>query len=465
MHARQRKRKRPNVAAAASTPGTTNSSGGASHSTPTISSSTASPSLSVPSSLSSSAAQPSSVTSHANVATSASSSASSASSGATQSRAAISTGVNVAGAASSLSLPSGVQAGDLAADDEGDYDDGGRDGPEGGGGGMGLYPPLRRRAIRDYIKNYHGGKPMPNRRHKKRGRKAKKKRSAHGSDGEDDEASNAGNSSSGGDTPRDDTNSEMNGDNDGGDEGESHEPKLIFVDGKIVVVENLIEVGEREQPLDAGSQVAIRAEDSFTTSASFKKRDAAERWSVEETRKFFRALKQCGTDFTMLAMLFPNRTRKQIKRKYNREERRNPDLIDSALNNREKIDLNLFTQGQHQLQDAVATEVAEAPAASSEAVSGAVTSVRATPVQASSVQSGRVHAGATVVTAVPSKQQSESSKQSSTQSSDAIGPSESPAEATTNGPTPASRKKPLAPATDTARAATQPTTRSATKTR
>ena len=197
-------------------------------------------------------------------------------------------------------------------------------------------------------------------------------------------------------------------------------------------------------------------------------------------------------------MLFPNRTRKQIKRKYvvladaftclhcpvaltigapnmcslfcecrryNREERRNPDLIDSALNNREKIDLNLFTQGQHQLQDAVATEVAEAPAASSEAVSGAVTSVRATPVQASSVQSGRVHAGATVVTAVPSKQQSESSKQSSTQSSDAIGPSESPAEATTNGPTPASRKKPLAPATDTARAATQPTTRSATKTR
>ena len=41
----------------------------------------------------------------------------------------------------------------------------------------------------------------------------------------------------------------------------------------------------------------------------------SERWAKEETELFFRALRHVGTDFTLLAQLFPKRDRKHIKNK------------------------------------------------------------------------------------------------------------------------------------------------------
>jgi transcription factor TFIIIB component B'' len=40
-----------------------------------------------------------------------------------------------------------------------------------------------------------------------------------------------------------------------------------------------------------------------------------ERWAKEETDLFFRALRHFGTDFTLIAQLFPKRDRKHIKNK------------------------------------------------------------------------------------------------------------------------------------------------------
>ena len=40
-----------------------------------------------------------------------------------------------------------------------------------------------------------------------------------------------------------------------------------------------------------------------------------ERWAKEETELFFRALRHFGTDFTLIAQLFPKRDRKHIKNK------------------------------------------------------------------------------------------------------------------------------------------------------
>src|SRR3954464_2042732 len=43
-----------------------------------------------------------------------------------------------------------------------------------------------------------------------------------------------------------------------------------------------------------------------------KRRARVDKWSVSETRLFFMALRQCGSDFTMIQRLFPGRTRKHI---------------------------------------------------------------------------------------------------------------------------------------------------------
>jgi hypothetical protein len=37
------------------------------------------------------------------------------------------------------------------------------------------------------------------------------------------------------------------------------------------------------------------------------------RWTPEETRRFYMALRQCGTDFTTMELMFPTRDRAQLK--------------------------------------------------------------------------------------------------------------------------------------------------------
>ena len=63
-------------------------------------------------------------------------------------------------------------------------------------------------------------------------------------------------------------------------------------------------------------------------------------WSVEETKKFYIALRQLGTDFVSMEALFENkRTRRQLKNKYAKEIVRNPKLVEMALNPKHKAEL------------------------------------------------------------------------------------------------------------------------------
>jgi hypothetical protein len=50
-----------------------------------------------------------------------------------------------------------------------------------------------------------------------------------------------------------------------------------------------------------------------------------------DTLRFYQALKMCGTDFTLIARVFPNRDRDDIKRKFKTEDKANRTLVDSAL--------------------------------------------------------------------------------------------------------------------------------------
>lgn len=55
---------------------------------------------------------------------------------------------------------------------------------------------------------------------------------------------------------------------------------------------------------------------------------------MEELRSYlltWQALSQWGTDFALIANMFPTRNRRQIKLKFKQEERRNPARVNQAL--------------------------------------------------------------------------------------------------------------------------------------
>ncbi|XP_038211330.1 transcription initiation factor TFIID subunit 3 [Zerene cesonia] len=57
-------------------------------------------------------------------------------------------------------------------------------------------------------------------------------------------------------------------------------------------------------------------------------------WSAPETVRFYRALAAIGTDFTLMAPLFPDRTRRELKLKFKKEEKVNGAQVDKALRSR-----------------------------------------------------------------------------------------------------------------------------------
>ncbi|XP_059625614.1 uncharacterized protein LOC132268770 isoform X2 [Cornus florida] len=69
---------------------------------------------------------------------------------------------------------------------------------------------------------------------------------------------------------------------------------------------------------------------------SFMDKTPISRWSKQETELFYEAVRQFGTDLSMVQQLFPDRTRRQVKLKYKKEERQHPLRLREALTNRSK---------------------------------------------------------------------------------------------------------------------------------
>lgn len=80
------------------------------------------------------------------------------------------------------------------------------------------------------------------------------------------------------------------------------------------------------------------------TSATYGKVTKKERWDDEATERFYNALSQWGTDFEMIAQMFPTRDRKQIKSKFVLEERRHPHLVTRALTRKKPVDMEEYAK-------------------------------------------------------------------------------------------------------------------------
>lgn len=112
---------------------------------------------------------------------------------------------------------------------------------------------------------------------------------------------------------------------------------MRLVNGEFVIDEESLRVDRHERDALQSEDMEIVEEDNNTrlvNSSTFMKRERTERWETEEVNMFYQGLSMFGTDFTMLAGLFPHRTRRQIKNKFNVEERKDPLRVTMALRKR-----------------------------------------------------------------------------------------------------------------------------------
>ncbi len=67
-------------------------------------------------------------------------------------------------------------------------------------------------------------------------------------------------------------------------------------------------------------------------------------WDDEQTEQFYQGMRMFGTDFMMISKMFPDTSRTVIKKKFNKEEKLNPERVFAALNSKEAVDLQAFSQ-------------------------------------------------------------------------------------------------------------------------
>lgn len=111
-------------------------------------------------------------------------------------------------------------------------------------------------------------------------------------------------------------------------------PRMRLVDGQIVIDESSLNFDRHKMAAANAGVMEIVEENEFTritTSGTFMKREKNIFWDFEAEEKFYNGLRMFGTDFEMISKMFPNRNRRQIKLKFNKEERLYPSKINSAL--------------------------------------------------------------------------------------------------------------------------------------
>ncbi|SPO04549.1 uncharacterized protein DNG_07234 [Cephalotrichum gorgonifer] len=122
-------------------------------------------------------------------------------------------------------------------------------------------------------------------------------------------------------------------------------PQFQIVNGQIIIDQSSLVMDRHARDAFDGPIEEIE-ENEFThkvTSNSYRtgsKLRGPNHWSAEDTEKFYGHLKVYGTDFTILASLFPGRQRRHLKMKFNREERFAKHRVDAALVGPKEVRMN-----------------------------------------------------------------------------------------------------------------------------
>lgn len=124
-------------------------------------------------------------------------------------------------------------------------------------------------------------------------------------------------------------------------------PVVQIVNGEIVLQESSVVINRDTSKMGDEDASVVEEEAQLAvvgaTANSFTNRNKSQRWTADQTKLFYHALRQVGTDFgTMEAFFDGKRTRKQLKRKYQAEMTRNPLLIEKALDPSTRFDLGRY---------------------------------------------------------------------------------------------------------------------------
>jgi transcription factor TFIIIB component B'' len=110
--------------------------------------------------------------------------------------------------------------------------------------------------------------------------------------------------------------------------------QMRLVDGQLVLDETSLQIDRHKRAqLEVAEYEEVEENDftRITTSGTYMKRERAQIWDAAANELFYQGLRQFGTDFEMIAKMFPHRNRRQIKLKYNKEERTNAAKLNRAL--------------------------------------------------------------------------------------------------------------------------------------
>ena len=133
-------------------------------------------------------------------------------------------------------------------------------------------------------------------------------------------------------------------------EGIAEGPEFLIQDGKIVA-------GSREIDRQAATTIianAVLEEDvredtdiykrinSSTVGPSKSQIAPGQQWDDLSTEQFYQGLKMFGTDFKMISNMIPGKNRRQVKLKYNAEERSNWDRVQTCLGQKEEVNLESY---------------------------------------------------------------------------------------------------------------------------
>ncbi|KAI7699316.1 hypothetical protein KC353_g16520, partial [Hortaea werneckii] len=193
---------------------------------------------------------------------------------------------------------------------------------------------------------------------KKKGKKGKKKdgenegivQSTEGADGQADDAEAGADEDNDGNENEDNDNAEDDTQQPAQPSGTAAGPQLRLVNGEMVLDEESTNIAaEQAAAAEAAARddIIVEEENDLTlrlnrlTGVNNRRRDPRERvpawklksdpWGEEETDRFYSALQMFGTDFFLISKMFPPKTRKQIKLKFNREEKLDPQRVTDAL--------------------------------------------------------------------------------------------------------------------------------------
>ncbi|KAI9741914.1 MAG: Transcription factor TFIIIB component B [Cirrosporium novae-zelandiae] len=127
----------------------------------------------------------------------------------------------------------------------------------------------------------------------------------------------------------------------------NHAPRMRIINGEIVVDDMSLQI-DRHAEADAAAGEMEEVEENQLTrrvnSGSFMKRERTQAWDQDSTDLFYKGLQMFGTDFMMISKMFPDRTRRQIKLKYNKEEREDPIRIKECEANRIPVNMEEFAE-------------------------------------------------------------------------------------------------------------------------